>query len=161
MLHKFSLTSSVLCTPYDTVCLMTSSSQPGWRRTVQGTKVLRYNWPFPMLKYKIIFSKYNIRKQFYQTALGNCYGLKLAKCWLQLKNKFIVLFIIISGTLSFPAVSRKRPFSCSCILLTKWRAGLFGLSVVSIFLVCSIFRFMLYAFCVFAVYMSCDMSCIS
>ena len=24
--------------------------------------------------------KYNIRKQFYQTALGNCYRLKLAKC---------------------------------------------------------------------------------
>jgi len=27
--------------------------------------------------------------------------LKLPKCWLQLKNKFIVLFIIIFGTLSF------------------------------------------------------------
>jgi len=26
------------------------------------------------------FFKQNVRKQFYQTALGNCYGLKLAKC---------------------------------------------------------------------------------
>ena len=53
-----------------------------WR--LQGTKVCRYNWhsagslryPFPVLKYKYIF-QINIRKQFYQTALGNCYGLKL------------------------------------------------------------------------------------
>ena len=28
----------------------------------------------------------NIRKQFYQTALGNCYGLKLPKCRLQFKE---------------------------------------------------------------------------
>jgi len=48
----------------------------------------------PMLKYKYIFQNKIIRKQFFQTALGNCYGLKLAKCRLQfLKNKFIVLFI--------------------------------------------------------------------
>ena len=38
-------------------------------------------WPFPMLKYKYIFFKYNRRKQFYQTVLGNLYALKLAKCW--------------------------------------------------------------------------------
>jgi len=36
--------------------------------------------------------------QFYQTALENCYGLKLPKC--SLKNKFIVSFIIIFGTFS-------------------------------------------------------------
>ena len=35
-------------------------------------------------------------------ALENCYGLKSLKCRLQFKNKFIVLFIIIFGTLSFP-----------------------------------------------------------
>jgi len=63
----------------------------------QGTKVCRYNWhsagfpgwPFPMLKYKYIFEiKYTktILSFFYQTALGNCYGLKLAKCGLQLKK---------------------------------------------------------------------------
>ena len=46
-----------------------------------------------------------MRKQFYQTALGNCYTLKLPKWCLQFeKNKFIVLFIIIFGTLSFPVV---------------------------------------------------------
>jgi len=28
-----------------------------------------------------------MRKQFYQTALGNCYDLKLQKCWLQFKKK--------------------------------------------------------------------------
>jgi len=31
-------------------------------------------------KIYLYFFKYNIRKQFYQTALGNCYGLKLPKC---------------------------------------------------------------------------------
>ena len=41
-----------------------------------------------------------MRKQFYQTPLGNCYGLKLPKCWPPFKNKFIVLFIVIFGTLS-------------------------------------------------------------
>ena len=54
-----------------------------------------------MLKYKYVFQiKYT--KAIYQKALGNCYGLKLPKCWLQFENKFIVLFIIIFGTLSFP-----------------------------------------------------------
>ena len=46
-----------------------------------------------------------IRKQFYQAALGNCHGLQLPKWWLQLKNEFIVSFIIIFGTLSFPVDS--------------------------------------------------------
>jgi len=39
-------------------------------------------------KYKYIF-KWNIRKQFYQTALGKCYGLKLLKCWLQFKEEYL------------------------------------------------------------------------
>jgi len=44
-------------------------------------------WPFPLtLKYKYIFEMTHIRKQFYRTALGNCYGLKLPKCRLQLKK---------------------------------------------------------------------------
>jgi len=29
------------------------------------------------------------RKQFHQTALGNCYGLKLPKCWLQFEKKIV------------------------------------------------------------------------
>jgi len=37
-------------------------------------------WPSSMLKYKYIFFKQNLWQQFYQTALGNCYGLKLPKC---------------------------------------------------------------------------------
>jgi len=37
--------------------------------------------PFPVLKYKHIFQiKLNTQKQFYQTALRNCYGLKLPQC---------------------------------------------------------------------------------
>jgi len=32
-----------------------------------------------MLKYKYFFSKKYTPKQFYQTALGNCYGLQLPK----------------------------------------------------------------------------------
>jgi len=36
-----------------------------------------------------IFFKQNIRKQFYQTALGNCYSLKLPKCRLQFKKKLL------------------------------------------------------------------------
>jgi len=74
-----------------------------------GTKVCRYNWhsadslgwPFPILKYRYIF-RIKYTKQFYRTAHGNCYGLKLAKCRLQFKkNKYIVSFIIIFGTISF------------------------------------------------------------
>ena len=44
----------------------------------------------PMLKYNYIFQmKYP--EAILQTALGNCSGLNLAKCWLLLKNKIIVL----------------------------------------------------------------------
>jgi len=50
-----------------------------------------------------VYFKKNTRKQFYQTALGHCCGLKLPKFWLQFKeNKFTVSFVIIFGTLSFP-----------------------------------------------------------
>ena len=59
-----------------------------------GTKVCRYNWhsadslgwPFPILKYRYIF-RIKYTKQFYRIALGNCYGLKLAKCRLQFKKQ--------------------------------------------------------------------------
>jgi len=58
-----------------------------------GTKVRRYNWrsagslgwPFPTLKYKCIFQR-KYTEAIYQTALGNCYGLKLAECQLQFKK---------------------------------------------------------------------------
>jgi len=35
---------------------------------------------------EIYFSNKKIRKQFYRTSLGNRYGLKLRKCWLQFKK---------------------------------------------------------------------------
>ena len=60
-------------------------------------------WPFPVLKYKCIFSTKIYGSNSYQTAHGNGYCLKLPECWLQLKkNKFIALFVVIFGTLSFP-----------------------------------------------------------
>jgi len=75
-----------------------------------GTKVRRYNWrsagslgwPFPTLKYKCIFQ----RK--YTEAISSNSTRKLL--WFEIsrmpttvfKNKFVVSFMIILGTLSFP-----------------------------------------------------------
>ena len=58
--------------------------------------------PLLMLRYKYIFRQ-NVRKNFYQAALRNCYGLKLVKkADSSLKNnKVIVLFIIIFGRHTF------------------------------------------------------------
>jgi len=53
--------------------------------------------------------------QFCRTSLGNCYGLKLPNCWLQLKNKFIVSFIIIIGTLSSPTARCARTAWWLCV----------------------------------------------
>ena len=55
-------------------------------------------------KILIYFFKQNIRKQFYQTALGNCYGLKLPKCWWQFKKKCYCV-IYYNFRLSFLIVS--------------------------------------------------------
>ena len=97
----------------------------------------RYNWhragslgcPFPMQKFKYIFQAKNIRKQFYQTTLGNCYSLKLPK-WRLLfeKNRFSVLFVIIFGTLSFPF---------ACILYYTQRCSLKMYSIVIIHNICT------------------------
>jgi len=86
--------------------------------------VCRYNWhsagflcwPFPVLKYKCIF-QINIRKQFCQTALGNCYGLKSTKMIIAdlKKNKLVVSFIMIFGTLSLRIIIqsvRRRASIC-------------------------------------------------
>jgi len=79
-----------------------------------AAKVCRYDWhsagsldwPFPVLKYKHNFPSKMYGSDFCQTALGNCYGLKLQKMLIAVKNKFIVSFIIIFGTLSFPVERR-------------------------------------------------------
>ena len=55
---------------------------------------LHFRSLFLMLEYEYIF-RINTRKQRYQTALGNCRGLKLPKYGLQFKKKNIVSFIII------------------------------------------------------------------
>ena len=73
----------------------------------RGTQVCRYNghsagslvWPFPMLKYKYIFSYKiygsNFVKQHSETVM--VWNYQNADC--SFKNKFIVLFITIFGTL--------------------------------------------------------------
>ena len=46
-----------------------------------------------MLKYKYVFFQIKYTKHFYQTAVGNCYAVKLAKCSLEFnKINFIVSF---------------------------------------------------------------------
>jgi len=45
-----------------------------------GTVLVSWAGHFECQNINIFFSKKCIRKQFYQTALVNCYGLKLAKC---------------------------------------------------------------------------------
>jgi len=77
-------------------------------------RVLRgsLGWPFPVLKYRriIIFRMKYARRQSCRTALGNCCGLKLAKCRDSsfLNINFIVLFIAIFGALSLPVVAVLR-----------------------------------------------------
>jgi len=79
--------------------------------------VCRYNWhsagslgwPFPINKNISFEQNRPTQKQFYQTALGNCCCLKLAKCGCSLKKtKFSVLSVIIFGTLSFPVIKLKH-----------------------------------------------------
>ena len=105
----------VLCPQNDdcivTIVFVTSLLHPLYRErkcadTIGTVLVPSLGWPFLVVKCKCKFFKQNTRKQCYQTALGNCYGLKFAKCWFQLKNKFIVSFIVIFGTLLFPSPSR-------------------------------------------------------
>jgi len=71
-------------------------------------------WPFPVLKYKYFFwNKIIILKQVYQTALRNRYGFEITKMLIAvLKNKSVVSFTIIFGTLQF----RILPAHCTCIL---------------------------------------------
>ena len=51
--------------------------------------------------YKYI-SQIKYSEAVWRNSIRKLYGLKLSKCWLQLKNKLIVLFIVIFGTLSLP-----------------------------------------------------------
>ena len=95
----------------------------GWQPTVStagheewGTKVRRYNWhsagslgwQFPMLKYNYI-----IRIQYTEAMLSNStrklLRFEITKMLMAvLTNKFILSFVIVLGTLSFPMLSRKR-----------------------------------------------------
>ena len=61
-------------------------------------------WP-RFLAHPVYFWNKIYGNNFCQTALGNCYGLKLPNCCLQFKNNFIMLFVINFGILSFPVKS--------------------------------------------------------
>jgi len=59
-----------------------------------GTVLVPWGWPFPMLKYKYIYIFFKtIRKQFYQTALGNCGGLNRLEKNLNLKKVLGLVFL--------------------------------------------------------------------
>jgi len=50
-----------------------------------------------------IFFRQNIRKQFYKTALGNCYAVKLTKMQIPVKKSIhCVIYCNFFGTLTFP-----------------------------------------------------------
>jgi len=82
-----------------------------------GTRVCRYNWhstgwlAISSAKIQIYISQIKNTEAifFCQTAPGNCFGLKLARCWLQFKkNEFILSFSIIFGTHSFLVISTRK-----------------------------------------------------
>jgi len=92
--------------------------------SLQGTKVSRYNGTVPVgfFGLAISFFKKNIRKQFYRTALGNCYGLKLPNSRLQFKSvHFRSLYIVgftMASSASYQTVGEQRhadtTFSVEC-----------------------------------------------
>jgi len=56
-----------------------------------------------------------IRKQlFYQTALGNCYGLKLPKCWLRVKRQILLCHFLYKFRHTFVPVSSIQ--ACTALL---------------------------------------------
>ena len=60
-----------------------------------------------------------MRKQFSQTALGNCYGLKLPKCWLQFK-KYIYCVIFLYFSAHFSSL---WPCVCACLSVCPSQVG--------------------------------------
>ena len=74
-----------------------------------------------------------MRNQFYQTALGNCRGLKVPKCWLQFKKMYCVIYYNFrhtfvpywkwstQGTSTVPIVSAhfRSPCSCCCSVVVE------------------------------------------
>ena len=69
-------------------------------------------WPFPKLKYKYIFQiKYT--EAIYPNSTRKLFWFEISKMLnAVLKSKFIVLFIIIVGTISFPITHVIRPEKC-------------------------------------------------
>jgi len=79
-------------------------------------------WPFPMLKYTSIFPiKYTEAILSKSTRKLLCFEITKMLV-VVLKNNFIVLFIIISGTLSlFPLLSSTLPGPSASEVTTLWR----------------------------------------
>jgi len=96
---------------------------PGMRFDDKRTTVCRYDWhsagslgwPYPMLRYNFFSNKIHVSncvrnfiKQHSETVM--VWNYQYADC--SLKNKFVVLFIIIFGTFSFAVVRQwSRPRS--------------------------------------------------
>jgi len=68
----------------------------------------------------IYFSK-KMRKQFHQTALGNCYGLKLPKCWLQFKKINLLCHLLLFWHTFVPY--------CWCIGVDVWECAGNGVTI--------------------------------
>jgi len=125
--------------------------------------------PFPVLKCKYIFFTWNIRRQFYETALGNCYGLKLPKYWLQFKKIHLLchLLQLSAHCRSLLRLRLRRPN----LTVTAWcisgleKVGYVGFSVFRFFSKnlktwksqkCSFFRFLNFRiFCQKTISLSC------
>jgi len=101
-LHNFEKRHVTLCSHYvaGIKCTKMSCSFSWERKRWHSGGSL--GWPFPKLKYKYIFQiKYT--EAIYPNSTRKLFWFEISKMLnAVLKSKFIVLFIIIVGTLSFP-----------------------------------------------------------
>jgi len=106
-------------TKYDTMrdAILTCARKPAWVSLIYRTEPTTKKCKTEKLKSK----RWNMK-----TALGNCYGLKLSNCWLQLKNKFIVLLIIIFGAFLINPYWKFLAISCLADYISGTCSGVCG-----------------------------------
>jgi len=111
-LHNFEKRRVTLCSHYvaGIKCTKMSCSFSWERKRWHSGGSL--GWPFPKLKYKYIFQiKYT--EAIYPNSTQKLFWFEISKMLnAVLKSKFIVLFIIIVGTISFPVTHVIRPEKC-------------------------------------------------
>jgi len=111
-LHNFEKRHVTLCSHYvaGIKCTKMSCSFSWERKRWHSGGSL--GWPFPKLKYKYIFQiKYT--EAIYPNSTRKLFWFEISKMLnAVLKSKFIVLFIIIVGTLSFPITHVIHPEKC-------------------------------------------------